>query len=231
MDCFKKEKRIFDLTNCFPDLDIKIATKDEIEMYKRLFYVKDETWYPIDNYIKKMKNIYLDGYPLPLNHDFEKIKEKLDLDKHLLHRLEGDNLAIHNEIINHPASVAVHIRRGDIKAHGGFAVFKNNDSIYKEYIFKAIYLMIEKLKPIKPKFFFFSNDINWVKNNIFKYLKKEVEYTYCNNDNKDTVYFDMYLMSSAKHMIFTIGGFSQIAYMFNKNKNIIVISPDNINSL
>ena len=38
-------------------------------------------------------------------------------------------------------------------------------------------------------------------------------------------------MSSAKHMIFTIGGFSQIAYMFNKNKNIIVISPDNINSL
>ena len=52
MDCFKKEKRIFDLTNCFPDLDIEIATKDEIEMYKRLFYVKDETWYPIDNYIK-----------------------------------------------------------------------------------------------------------------------------------------------------------------------------------
>ena len=230
-DALGKEKRIFDLTNCFPDLDIEIATKDEIEMYKRLFYVKDETWYPIDNYIKKMKNIYLDGYPLPLNYDFEKIKEKLDLDKHLLHRLEGDNLAIHNEIINHPASVAVHIRRGDIKAHGGFAVFKNNDSIYKEYIFKAIYLMIEKLKPINPKFFFFSNDINWVKNNILRNLKKEVEYTYCNNDNKDTVYFDMYLMSSAKHMIFTIGAFSKAAYMFNKNKNIIVISPDNINSL
>ena len=231
MDCFRKEKRIFDLTNCFQDLDIEIATKDEIEMYKRLFYVKDETWYPIDNYIKKMKNIYLDGYPNPLNFDIEKVKEKLDLDKHLRHRLEGDNLTIHNEIINHPASVAVHIRRGDIKAHGGFGAFKNNDSIYKDYIFKAIYLMIEKLKPIKPKFFFFSNDMNWVKNNIFKYLNKEVDYIYCNNDNKDAVYFDMYLMSCAKNMIFTIGGFSQTAYMFNKNKNIIVISPDNINSL
>ena len=38
-------------------------------------------------------------------------------------------------------------------------------------------------------------------------------------------------MSSAKHMIFTIGAFSKAAYMFNKNKNIIVISPENINSL
>lgn len=38
-------------------------------------------------------------------------------------------------------------------------------------------------------------------------------------------------MSSAKHMIFTIGGFSQIAYMFNKNKNIILISPDNIKAI
>ena len=63
-----------------------------------------------------MKNIYLDGYPNPLNFDIEKVKEKLDLDRHLRHRLEGDNLVIHNEIINHPASVAVHIRRGDIKS-------------------------------------------------------------------------------------------------------------------
>lgn len=156
---------------------------------------------------------------------------KLDIDKNLHHKLNGENLNLYNDIDSHPASVAVHIRRGDIKTHGGFGVFKNKDSIYKEYIFKSIYLMIEKLKPIKPKFFFFSNDIDWVKNNILKYLNKEVDYIYPNNDNKDTVYFDMYLMSLAKHMIFTIGAFSQAAYMFNKNKNIIVISPDNINSL
>lgn len=60
--------------------------------------------------------------------------------------------------------------------------------------------------------------MNWVKNNIFKHLNKEVDYIYCDNDNKDAVYFDMYLMSSAKHMIFTIDAFSMAAYMFNKNK-------------
>ena len=60
--------------------------------------------------------------------------------------------------------------------------------------------------------------MNWVKNNIFKHLNKEVDYIYCDNDNKDAVYFDMYLMYSAKHIIFTIGAFSMAAYMFNKNK-------------
>ncbi len=228
LDIEKKEKRKFDLLNCFEDIKIEIASNEEIEIYKRLFYYDSGDFYDL---YRNKKRLYCHFHPYIGSFDKSYVMQKLDMHKNLHHKLKDNNLNLYNEIINHPASVAVHIRRGDIKAHGGFAVFKNNDLIYKEYIFKAIYLMIEKLKPIKPKFFFFSNDINWVKNNILRNLKKEVEYTYCNNDNKDTVYFDMYLMSSAKHMIFTIGAFSNAAYMFNKNKNIIVISPDNINSL
>ena len=223
LDIEKKEKRKFDLLNCFEDIKIEIASNEEIEIYKRLFYYDSGDFYDL---CRNKKRLYCHFHPYIGSFDKSYVMQKLDMHKNLHHKLKDNNLNLYNEIINHPASVAVHIRRGDIKAHGGFEVFKNNDSIYK-----AIYLMIEKLKPIKPKFFFFSNDMNWVKNNILRNLNKEVEYTYCNNDNKDTVYFDMYLMSSAKHMIFTIGGFSQIAYMFNKNKNIIVISPDNINSL
>ena len=34
--------------------------------------------------------------------------------KNLHHKLKDNNLNLYNEIINHPASVAVHIRRGDI---------------------------------------------------------------------------------------------------------------------
>ena len=216
------------MLNCFEDIKIEIASNEEIEIYKRLFYYDSGDFYDL---CRNKKRLYCHFHPYIGSFDKSYVMQKLDMHKNLHHKLKDNNLNLYNEIINNPASVAVHIRRGYIKAHGGFAVFKNNDSIYKEYIFKAIYLMIEKLKPINPKFFFFSNDMNWVKNNILRNLNKEVEYTYCNNDNKDTVYFDMYLMSSAKHMIFTIGGFSQIAYMFNKNKNIIVISPDNINSL
>lgn len=184
----KKEKRKFDLLNCFEDIKIEIATDEEIEIYKRLFYYDSGDFYEL---CKNKKRLYCHFHPYIGSFDKSYVMKKLDMHKNLYHKLKGNNLNLYNEIINHPASVAVHIRRGDIKAHGGFAVFKNNDSIYKEYIFKAIYLMIEKLKPIKPKFFFFSNDMNWVKNNILRNFKKEVEYTYCNNDNKDTVYFDL----------------------------------------
>lgn len=230
LDCDKKEKREFDLLNCFKDIQIDIASKEESNLYKRLFYYSNNDINNLYDVCKTKKKLYLYVFPYLNLFDREYIYSKLDIHKNLYPRLNGYNLELYNDIVKHPASVSVHVRRGDIYSHGGFGAFNKNESNYKEYIFKAIYKMIDLLKPIKPKFYFFSNDIEWVKNNILKYLNKEVDYMY-DDQNKNEIYMDMYLLSLAKHMIFTIGAFSRTAYMFNKNKNIIVISADNINLL
>ena len=230
IDCDKKEKREFDLLNCFKDIKIDIATREEANLYKRLFYYSDSNINNLYEICKMRKKLYLYIFPYLDSFDKEYIYSKLDIHKNLYPRLEGFNLELYNDIVNHPASVSVHIRRGDINSHGGFEAFNKSEKTYKEYIFKSIYKMIELLNPIKPKFYFFSNDIEWVKNNILKHLNKDVDYIYT-DQNKDKIYIDLYLLSLAKHMIFTIGAFSRTAYMFNRNKNIITISIDNINSL
>ena len=229
-DVYKKEKRVFDLVNCFPDLNIEIATKEEIELYRRLFTFRGEYNYNIENIVFTKKNAYLEGYPGMLKCNMDIIKEKLDLDNHLFHRLKDENLNVYNMIVNHEASVTVHIRRGDIAAHGEYAVFNNNDKLYKEYILKAINKIIDKLKPSVPKFFFISNDIDWVKNNILNNFSNPIDY-YEVKGNDDQVYFDLYLLSKGKNMILSIGGFSYFGQFFNKNKNAIIINPNNVDSI
>ena len=229
-DAYGKDKRVFDLVNCFPDLNIEVAEKEELEIHRRLFTYRGPYNYDIENIVFTKKNAYLDGYPKLLKHDINIIKEKLDLDKHLFHRLKDENLNVYNMIVNHEASVTVHIRRGDINLHGEYAFFNNSDKVYKEYIIKAINKMIDKLKPITPKFFFISNDMNWVKNNILNNFNNSIDY-YEVKGNDDQVYFDLYLLSKGKNMILTIGGFSHFGKFFNKNENPIIISPDNIDSI
>ena len=229
-DAFNKEKRIFDLLNCFPDLNIEIATKEEVELYRRLFTFKCENISDVSEILNTRKNGYIDGYPPMLECDMDIIKEKLDLDKHLFHRLKDKNLDMYKKIVNNDASVTIHVRRGDIKRHGEYAVFNNDDNLYKEYLFKSIKKMISKLKDKKPKFFFISNDMDWVRNNIINKLDIHIDYEEVTG-NEDQVYFDLYLLSSGKNMILTIGGFSHYGSFFNKNHNPIIITPYNVDSI
>lgn len=232
-DAYNKEKRIFDLANCFPDLNIEIASKDEIEIYRRLFTFRCDNDVSVSYFteiLNTRKNLYIDWYPPMLKCDMDIIKEKLDLDKHLFHRLKDKNLDIYKKIIETDASVTIHIRRGDVKLHGGYAVFNNDDNLYKKYLFKSIDKMMIKLKDKKPKFFFISNDMNWVRNNIINKLNISIDYEEVTG-NEDQVYFDLYLLSLGKNMILTIGGFSDFGAFFNKSPNPIIITPHNIDSI
>lgn len=131
-----------------------------------------------------------------------------------------NELSVQNENylsdIENTESVSIHIRRGDYlkpevqKKYGNIAT--------DEYYTKAIERILKLVE--NPRFFVFSNDISWCKNNL---NLKNVCFVEGNN-GKDS-FMDMYLMSKCKHNILANSSFSYWGAMLNNNGGKIVIYP------
>jgi hypothetical protein len=101
-----------------------------------------------------------------------------------------------------------------------------NDSVRKEalictedYFYKGINVI--KGKITNPIFFIFSDDIDWVKNNMeFKNTKIYFEY------GKDPVWEKLRLMYSCKHFIISNSTFSWWAQYLARNIDKIVVAPN-----
>jgi hypothetical protein len=113
-------------------------------------------------------------------------------------------------------SVSLHVRRGDFLNTDNINLFGGVCTI--AYFEKAISTMESKVN--NAHFFVFSNDLAWVKQNIFI---KNVTYVDCNAGKNS--WKDMYLMSLCQHNIIANSTFSWWGAWLNKNKNKIVISP------
>jgi hypothetical protein len=110
-------------------------------------------------------------------------------------------------------SVAIHIRRGDYIDNpilGGVIPL----SYYK----KAIKIMDEIIE--NPQYIIFSDDQEWVSNNLNIHNASFVNWNKGNNSYKD-----MQLMSMCKHNIIPNSSFSWWAAWLNPNRSKIVISP------
>ena len=119
------------------------------------------------------------------------------------------------KILNSKKSISLHVRRGDY----------TNDKINKihgicdlKYYENSIRYLDNKLK--KPKYFIFSDDIKWCKNN-FK-LKNA---TFIENNNSRSSNEDLYLMSLCRYNIIANSSFSWWGAWLNKHQRKIVIAP------
>ena len=108
-------------------------------------------------------------------------------------------------------AVSIHVRRGDYVWQGYILLTQN-------YYNKAIKYIKQNVK--NPHFYIFSNDINWVKEN----LTFDGEYTIIDWTKRD--YEDLQLMSKCKHFINANSSFSWWGSFLSDNKNKIIISPD-----
>lgn len=113
-------------------------------------------------------------------------------------------------------SVVVHVRRGDYETN--FKAQKVYSGICTiEYYKEALRIISDKVD--KPKFFFFSDDTDYVNENF-----KDVEKTVVSWNKGERSFYDMYLMAHGKNMIICNSTFSCWAAYLNKN-NPIVICP------
>ena len=126
-----------------------------------------------------------------------------------------DNLEVYNQI-KASTSVSVHVRRGDFLDPNVYHKFGAVCTL--NYFLSAI----EKIKTLveNPHFFFFSNDVKWVKNNF-----NGPDFTIININTSRDSWKDMFLISNCSHHINSNGSFSWWSSWLNQNKNKIVIVP------
>jgi hypothetical protein len=153
-------------------------------------------YWQTENYLIDIKDTILNDFQLklPLRNELKEIALK----------------------ISDSNSVSIHIRRGDYAQDKKTNAHHGTCSL--EYYQEAIKLITEKIQ--NPIFYIFSDDIEWVKENLkINYPKYHVE------GNKG--FEDMELMKNCKHNIIANSSFSWWAAWLNTNKEKIIIAPKN----
>ena len=216
--------RNFELLNIFNDLAFKIATDNEILIAKQFFI--DGKYYDdiyITNIIKNSNILYLNNWAVfKANIKTVDFNEIFDLDKYILPKLDNDNKKIYEDIKNCKHSVACHVRRNDY-----LQVDYRRYSLDENYFIKAIEKINKQIRQ-KLKIYFFSDDMDWVKEKLIPLVKDKYDYLAVDINDNDKGYFDFYLISNCKYQIASEGRFCEIAHIFNKYQNKILITPNDI---
>ncbi len=188
--------------------------------YNRLFADKtkyfQERQFNFDPEVMKLKgDAYLDGYWQTEKY-FKEIELLIRSDFSFILSQGKKDITI-SELVKSSNSISVHIRRADYvtdkksgESHGTCPI---------EYYEKAIELIEEKVE--NPHFFVFSDDHQWIKENI----KIKYPTMYVDHNNADTNYQDMRLMSLCKNNIIANSSFSWWGAWLNTNSNKIVVAP------
>jgi hypothetical protein len=200
---------------------LKDSNKSIYNKFRRkLFGVKKSNF--VEEYFKyydnlwEMDDVYLDGY-------WQSAKYFQDIREHIVNDFKVDlsNDIKNNEtidIMNKSNSVSIHFRRGDYisnpeaaKVHGGITTI--------QYYKNAIEKISKSID--NPKFFVFSDDIEWVVNNFNIPDSKIIDW----NIGEDS-YKDLILMSMCKHNIMANSSFSWWGAWLNSNEDKVVIIPN-----
>lgn len=212
------------------NIDLESSTKDEnYKFYKNTFFYKVLRRFGMD-FSRRIKeksllfdkklleiddNSYLDGY-FQCEKYFKDIREVI-LKQFSIKNQEISNYTkeIKNKILNSQNSCSLHIRRGDfvnstnINIHGACDI---------KYYKKAIQYLEEKVENIN--YFIFSDDIEWVKENLA--IENAI---YIDSKEKRIPHEDIYLMSLCKNNIIANSSFSWWGAWLNQNEKKMVIAP------
>lgn len=175
-----------------------------------------------ENILAQGSNVYLTGY-------FNSYKY-FDNIRHLLLQELAPKAPISSKgqellaMIANCHSVGVHVRRGDYVTNPH--VRRDVEGIITRAYYENAFHFIEQ-RVQRPHFFFFSNDIEWVKNN----LQPPGAATYVDFNPPQRGFEDLWLMSRCKHNI-TAGGstFSWWASYLNPEKDGLVVRTQRTSS-
>lgn len=167
------------------------------------------------NIFKIEPNTYIEGF-FQSEKYFQNIENELRVDFQFKNLPDEENQKL-IEKISATNSISLHIRRGD------YVKKKRYQNLYAacslDYYKRGVEYISERY--LNPTLFIFSDDINWVKEN----LNLPYGSIYVSHNTGSKSYEDIRLMSLCKHNIIANSSFSWWGAWLNNNKEKIVIAP------
>jgi hypothetical protein len=202
-----------EISNLLPVHNFEKAFQYLSPLKKRSYYREKE--FSFDKKVLELgSNVYLKGYFqsekyfLPAK---DIITSDLTFKKELVKNIENFSASI-----NKAVSVSVHIRRGDFDKDSLTADYHGTLDI--GYYNSAIELIRAKIP--NATFYFFSDNIDWVKENL-----QIPNAVFVSNIITKNHIEDLYLMSQCRHNIIANSSFSWWGAWLNDNPEKIVIAP------
>ncbi len=178
-------------------------------------YFKEHIWWVLEpSVFKTPSNVYIEGYWQHYKY-FENMQQQIFEELTLKEASGAKAESLLSAIKNNKSSVAVHIRRGDYVTDSGANYLMGVLPV--SYYQNAINYIMQKIS--NPTFYFFSDDLDWVKKNI------QVNTPVCYVDG-NVDYIDLDLMRHCAHNIIANSTFSWWGAFLNRNPNKIVVAPD-----
>lgn len=125
------------------------------------------------------------------------------------------------DLIDRSEAVMVHVRRGDYVSKPSVNNFHGICGL--NYYRKAVKYFVERLT--EPKFFIFSDDPSWAKQNIGN-IYPDISVIVSNNYQQADHWKDLFLMSRCRHHIIANSSFSWWAARLGQSSDQIVIAPE-----
>lgn len=194
--------RNFDLLKAFPYLSLKEASKEMISVYKKKYSIignNTEGSRRLDDYsfLECISPLYLGGYyQLPCELWLEAFHSCFKLVPEILNT---PNRKLYDAIREKPSAIAVHVRRGDLKEE----VFAYGKPATLDYFQRGVQFFREKVSA--PYFYFFSDEPDWVTEELTPNLSLENNFEVVNINGSDSGYMDLYLIANCKHQITSKG--------------------------
>jgi len=155
---------------------------------------------------------------------FRDIADSIKHEFTLKNKLGTDAEKIENELIRLKVSkdkktVSIHVRRGDYISNP-YASEQHN-IVTMDYYHKALSYLTSKIPKENLKVYIFSDDIDWVKENLIL-VGYDIEYVAGHIHD----YEELHLMSLCDHNIIANSSFSWWGAWLNRNPEKIVIAPE-----
>lgn len=178
-------------------------------------YIEKKRYFFDNNVLNLTGNVYLHGY-WQTDKYFNKISDIIKEEFTFKEKPDQPNTEMLSQIRS-SSSIAVHIRRGDYVSNPKFNNFHGTTNI--DYYLKASEYIKSKID--NPHFFIFSDDINWVNEN----LHLDSTTSYISHNFPDRNYEDLRLMAACKHFIIANSSFSWWGAWLSSESNKIIIAP------
>lgn len=198
-------------------LSFKLKQKDDYDIKMQpylnrvgIYSLRKTAFFPVEKN-KYFKNQYIRGR-FEAKEYCDAVRSELLKEICPIKEILPHNELLYNKIRN-TDSVCITIRRGDFLKPENRAF----NVCSKEYFYRGVEYIKSHVEC--ANFFVFSDDINWVKNNMK--FPDPVEYE--NNEGKDPVWEKLRLMSACKYFVISNSTFSWwVQYLSNYEKKIVV---------